>query len=75
MKGWRDDLMHAVITALIFLSFFVLCLCVAMANQAGFFAFSEGNSTVRTNRESTMTVEQTGRTVFTATENVSEALR
>ncbi len=74
-RGWRDDLKHAAITFVLFTHLPVLAMCVMLANQSGWFAFSEGNANPHPNREFTLTVEDTGRTVFTATENVSEALR
>jgi hypothetical protein len=74
--GWRDDIKHLAITALVFLTFFVLALCVAMANQSGWFEFSEQTSaSLYTESEFVLVVKDNGETVYKAATGVSEALR
>ena len=75
MKFAGEYLKDAATTALVFLTFIVLALCVAFANMSGWFEFSEQDEIPHRPSEFVLEVNQNGETVYRAAEGVSDVLK
>jgi hypothetical protein len=72
---WKEYLPTWIVLFLMACTTPVLVMVVMLLNQSGFFHYTEEPFYPSPNREFSLKVEETGRTIYTGTENVSKELR